>query len=812
MPRCRMLGALCRRPRLAARFAVGGAILLALAVGMSRADDAPLLTSDGLKANGGKSPSGKAAGNPAALAAIFAKQVQPLVKQFCLDCHSGAKPDGKLDLAGFTDAAAVVAQRATWEKVAMRLRDEEMPPEDEKQPSPGQRRQLIEAIDHLLARGPAGRRDPGRVTLHRLNRNEYNNTIRDLLHVEFRPADDFPSDDVGYGFDNIGDVLSMPPTLVEKYLSAARKIAEQAIRVPGPPPIESHLAGKNLKGKKGSSNPTDDGGREMYSNGPAYGECQLPADGEYLVKIRAHEDHAGDEPAKMELRIDGKQIETFQVAAVAADPATYETRVRLYAGQHKISAIFINDYYVAKKEETPAQDRNLTVHHIDVHGPVEIEFANLPESHHRLIPRPITPENHDQEIHQSLWRFASRAFRRPVKPEEVERLKRLVKLAEEHGDSVEQGMRLALEAILVSPHFLYRVEADPPGSRPGSIRPLGEFELASRLSYFLWSSTPDPKLLEAANHGELHKPGNLDAQVQRMLADPKAQALVENFAGQWLELRMLKAFAPDPKQFPAFDETLRSAMIQETEQFFGSVLRDNRSVLDFIDSDYSFVNERLAKHYGLSGVKGAEFRRVSLPADQRGGLLGQASILALTSNPTRTSPVKRGRWVLENLLGTPPPPPPADVPPLEEKAATALKGTLRQRLEQHRSKADCAVCHNRMDPLGFGLENYDAIGAWRTRDAEAPIDASGILPGGRSFNGPRELKAILKARQTAFVSCLAEKLLTYALGRGLEYDDRGTIDDIVAATAKDGYRFQTLLLAVVHSEPFQKRKVPGGEP
>ncbi len=342
------------------------------------------------------------------------------------------------------------------------------------------------------------------------------------------------------------------------------------------------------------------------------------------------------------------------------------------------------------------------------------------------------------------------------------------------------------------------------------MRQLSEFELASRLSYFLWSSTPDDALLEAAYRGTLRKEGNLDAQVQRMLKDPKAHALVENFAGQWLELRMLKAFAPDTKRYPGFDESLRAAMVKETELFFASLLEENRSVLDF-DADYTFANARLAKHYGIADVSGDEFRRVTLSADQRGGLLGQASVLALTSNPTRTSPVKRGRWVLENLLGTPPPPPPADVPALDEKPAVALQGTLRQRLEQHRAKADCNVCHKSMDPLGFGLENYDAIGGWRTHDGESAIDASGTLPGGRSFNGPRELKAILKERQTAFTSCLAEKLLTYALGRGLEYDDRSTIDDLVAKTAKDEYRFQTLLLAIIHSDPFQKRRVPGGQ-
>jgi hypothetical protein len=746
------------------------------------------------------------------LAAEFTRQVQPLIKKFCRDCHSGAKPDGSLDLSRFTNADAVMAHRSVWEKVAVRLRSEEMPPADETQPTPHERRQLIDSIDRLLTRGTPGQRDPGRVTLHRLNRNEYNNTIRDLLGVDFHAGDDFPSDDVGYGFDNIGDVLSMPPPMVEKYLAAAHKIAEKAIVVPGPPPVETHLLGKGLNSKKGVGQKVDGGGRALNSNGEVFGDSQLPADGDYLLRVLAHGDQAGDEPARMELRVDGEKIRVFDVTAIRDEPAIYEAQLHLSAGKHKVAVAFINDFYEPNNPDPHRRDRNLTVHFIDVCGPLGIDQSKLPESHRRLIPRPLSAENRGKDIHDFVRRFASRAFRRPAKPEEVERLKKLAALAEEHGDSFEQGMRLVLEAILVSPRFLYRVEADPAGSQPGSVRLLNEFELASRLSYFLWSSTPDEQLLEAAYRGTLRKDGNLDTQARRMLSDPKARALVENFAGQWLELRMLKAFAPDTQRYPAFDEPLRAAMIEETERFFASVLQENRSVLDFLDADYSFVNERLAKHYGLSGVSGEEFRRVSLPADQRGGLLGQASILSLTSNPTRTSPVKRGRWVLENLLGTPPPPPPPNAPVLDDKPNAALKGTLRERLEQHRSKADCNVCHKSMDPLGFGLENYDAIGAWRTRDGNAPIDASGTLPGGRSFSGPRELRGILKARQTAFTSCLTEKLLTYALGRGLEYDDQGTVDDVVAAAGNDGYRFQTLLLAIVHSEPFQKRKVPGGQP
>jgi hypothetical protein len=392
----------------------------------------------------------------------------------------------------------------------------------------------------------------------------------------------------------------------------------------------------------------------------------------------------------------------------------------------------------------------------------------------------------------------------------LERLVRLVRLTQEQADSFERGVQLAVQAILSSPHFLFRVELDPVAGDPEGIRALNDFELATRLSYFLWSSMPDDDLFRLARNAELRKPDVLDNQVRRMLADEKAEALVENFAGQWLQLRDIAKVTPDPELFPNFDETLRTAMLRETELFFEAVVKEDRSVLDFLDADFTFVNERLARHYGIDGAKGDEFRRVSLANGGRRGVLTQASILTITSNPTRTSPVKRGKWILENILGTPPPPPPAGVEELEEGKDAALKGSLRERMEQHRSKPMCATCHNRMDPIGFAFENFDAIGAWRDFDGKFAIDASGSLPGGVDFDGPPELIDMLKtARRQQFCRCLAEKMLTYALGRGLESYDRCAVDKIVERLEKDDYKFSSLAAGIVQSEPFQLRSLKG---
>jgi hypothetical protein len=416
----------------------------------------------------------------------------------------------------------------------------------------------------------------------------------------------------------------------------------------------------------------------------------------------------------------------------------------------------------------------------------------------------LSPRESAREI---VTRFATAAFRRPVKPEEVERCLLLYDQAEKEGERFENCIKMALERVLVSPQFLFRVELDPSGAEPGVSYLISEYELASRLSYFLWSTMPDDELFALAGKGELRK--NLVPQVKRMLQDPKSAAFVQNFSGQWLTTRKLAYVSPDTKEFPTFTEDLRAAMVRETDLFFEAILREDRSILDFLDADFSFVNEPLAKHYGIKGIKGKDFQRVKLPPN-RGGILTQASILTLTSNPTRTSPVKRGKWVLDQVLGTPPPPPPPDVPSLPEEKQ--LTGTLRQVMEQHRENVLCASCHQRMDPIGFAFENYDAIGAWREKDGEFPIDPSGVLPGGQSFRGPAELKAILRGKKELFARCLTEMLLTYAMGRGLEYYDKCAVDAILKALDENNDRFSTLVVEVIKSEPFQKRTATGDEP
>ena len=620
----------------------------------------------------------------------FAREIKPLLQKYCYPCH-GEKKKGDLDLRIYTDEKSVAKSQAVFEKVMKNLQAHEMPPESKPQPTPAERELITRWVTDLFFPCDCDNPDPGRVTIRRLNRGEYNNTIRDLVGVNFQPAADFPEDDTGYGFDNIGDALSLSPLLLEKYLTAAEKILDAAI-VTGPP-----------------------------TNGPV------------------------------------PQI---------TDP--HEPRFK-----------------GARRDQSSGW--------------------SLPESHKRIFICPPAHTNKAECARTIIASFARRAFRRPVPDEELGRLLKLFKSVDADSGSFESSIKITLQAVLVSPHFLFRGELQPEPGNPRRIYPIDDFALASRLSYFLWSSMPDYELFQQAERGTLHR--NLESQVKRMLSDPRANALVENFTGQWLQLRNLDLVMPDAKQFPDFDEDLRKAMRRETEMFFGSILREDRSILEFIDANYTFANERLARHYGLKGLKGEGFQRVSLRGNRRGGLLTQAGILTVTSNPTRTSPVKRGKWVLENLLGTPPPPPPPNVPELKEGQEAVLRRTLRQRMEQHRVDPNCAACHARMDPIGFGLENYDAIGAWRAKDGEFPIDASGKLVSGESFKGAAEFKRILlKQKRDEFVRCLTEKMLTYALGRGLEYYDQCAVDQITKNLAKNRYKLSSLVVEVIKSAPFQMRR------
>jgi hypothetical protein len=740
-------------------------------------------------------------------AASFEKSVAPLVKQFCGGCHGASSPAGGLSLVTYKDGAAVLKARDVWERVASNVSTGTMPPAGAPKPTEAQKALIVSWIESTLSKADCVINDPGRVTLRRLNRQEYNNTIRDLLGVDIRPADDFPSDDVGYGFDNIGDVLSLSPLLMEKYLTAAEKVAKAAVIAPEDRTKPVHFEAESLPGATKSSFDTLVG-HIFASNSELGVEYDFPGAGEYRLRARAFGQQAGPEPAKMAFRLDGKEISAFDVPVRRDAPKIYEAKVTVSAGKHRFTAAFLNDFY-NDQGGGRVQDRNLILDYLEIEPPAGLA-GPLPASHKRILFVQPTPATKKEAARRVLAAFAGRAYRRPATAQEVDRLVRYVDLAEKQGESFERGVQVAVQAVLVSPHFLFRVELDPDPNNPKAGRLLNHYEMASRLSYFLWSSTPDEELFNLAAKGKLQDQKVLAAQIRRMLKSPKARALADNFAGQWLTLRNLGNVSPDPKLFPSFDEKLRTAMRTETEMFFQAIVAEDRSILDFIDGKFTYLNEPLAKHYGIPSVTGEQFRKVSLSGDQRGGLITQASILTVTSNPTRTSPVKRGKWVLEQLLGTPPPPPPPGVAELkDDKAGEQLTGTLRQRMEQHRKDPGCASCHSRMDPIGFGLENYNAVGAWRAKDGDLPVDASGTLPGGQSFKGPAELKTILKSKKDLFTKSLTEKLMTYALGRGVEPSDKCNIDDIAKAVAKSGYRFSAVVDAIVLSDPFRKRRGDG---
>jgi PAS domain-containing protein len=742
--------------------------------------------------------------------ASFEKTVQPFLKSNCLLCHNAKLKVGGLSLDGYANARAALQNREIWEKVIQKLRTGQMPPKGRPVPEPEQVAQVTHWFELEFARMDRSLKpDPGRVTARRLNRVEYNNTVRDLTGVDFKPAADFPPDDSGYGFDNIGDVLSLSPVLMEKYLAAAEKIARQAI-VADPPPKPTRE-----KIEHTPVAPEESPARDLIR------KYQFPVEGDYVLRGAVG---GRREALVISLWLDGHQIQTGPVTTVDEAPRFGEVRVHVTAGEHELKATIAHD---DSRQDAPADPdeekpkdkkkkggRDPYVDRFEIAGPYNPHDRPLTESHKRIfICGHANGQHHPECARLIVAALARRAYRRPVSSDEIDGLTRFVSMAQQQGDSFEQGVRVALEAVLVSPHFLFRIENDPDPNNATVSHRVDDYELASRLSYFLWSTMPDEELFRLAAARKLRKPEVLSAQVRRMLLDAKSSALVDNFAGQWLELRNLDSFKPDPERFPEFDEDLRNAMRQETRLFFEAVIHEDRSILDFIDGKYTFLNERLAKYYGIPGVTGKEFRRVSLSGDERSGVLTQASVLMVSSYPTRTSPVLRGKWILENFLNDPPPPPPPGVPNLNE-AAIGTTASLRQQLEQHRANPACAVCHTRMDPLGLGLENYDAVGRWRTKDGKFDIDSTGTLPGGRTFRSPAELKEILKSDRDAFAQCLAEKMLTYALGRGLERYDRPAVNLICRRLAASDYRFSRLVLGIVQSPAFEMRhgEAPGRTP
>jgi len=730
----------------------------------------------------------------------FDKTVAPVLKNTCSPCHNPTLSSGGVNLAPFSNPASLTENREGWEIILRKVRAGEMPPPGIPRPA-----QLDNVVQYLSAEFEKADRntkpDPGRVTARRLNRAEYTNTVRDLLAVDFRAQSVFPTDDLGNGFDNIGDVLTISPVLMEKYLAAAARIASRAVGVdPLPKPLELEYANKDKKIR-----------RVDFSTIEARGRIEF--DGEYTVRFGLPGERGKDaKPVMMAFWMDGKLLATIPVETkpsglVYFDPYSEEqTRLFLPEGEHVFRAAFLDDDFVKDLTAADAYNRrkNKYIDSIKFIGPYAPKAETA--SHKKIFI--CDPATGAGCIDRIITNLAHHAYRRPVTRPEVAALVKFVNMAKANGQTTEQGIQLALEAMLVSPHFLFRIEHDPKPTDPNLVHPISDMELASRLSYFLWSSMPDDELLTLAEAGKLHTPEVLDAQVKRLLADERSSAIADNFAGQWLELRNLDVVKPDPQKFPAWTPELRDAMRTETRMFFDYMLRENRPIGEFLDARYTFLNDRLARFYGIDGVKGPEFRRVELTGDaggQRGGILSQASVLTVSSYPTRTSVVIRGKYILGNILGAPPPPPPVTPPPLDEEAVGTL-ATLRQQMEKHRADPACAACHNKMDPLGFGLENYDGIGHWRTKDGKFPVDSSGVLPNGKTFSTPAEMRSLFQTQLPAFSRCITEKMLTYSVGRGLGSADRRTVDEIDRKLAAAGYGFQTLIYEIVRSLPFQSRR------
>ena len=723
----------------------------------------------------------------------FDSAVAPVLVKNCGSCHHDRLASGGFNATPYLKAASL-SQREDWERIVQRIRAGEMPPKGAPQPTAAEQHALINFIEGEYAKADKlVKPDPGRVTARRLNRAEYSNTIRDLLGVDFRAEKDFPSDDSGHGFDNIGDVLTISPILMEKYLTAAERIAARAIGADPLPkkPLEFEYHAKD----KTIRRPTRSAIEATH---------RVDWEAEYIVRVGLPgERPAGSLPVKMGIWMDGKllttkMVETKPSGLVYFNPySAEEFRLELPEGDHTFRVGFLDDPFVKplSDKDVYSDKKNKFLNSMTFVGP----FAAKGERASRKALLSCDPKLAGCST-RILTGLARRAYRRPVTRVEVAALDRFVTLAKADGQSAEQGIQLAVQAMLVSPHFLFRIERDP---APGVVHLISDLDLASRLSYFLWSSMPDEELLKLAEAKQLRP--QMDAQIRRMLKDDKAVALADNFAGQWLETRNLDQVKPDPKKFPEWSPDLRDAMKTETRLFFQTLLKENRPLTEFLDANYTFLNDRLAAHYGVPGVDGPEFRRVVLTTPERGGILSHASVLTVSSYPTRTSPVIRGKYVLQNFLGAAPPPPPPDVPVLDE-ASVGSTGSLRQQLEKHRSSPVCASCHSRMDVLGFGLENYDGTGKWRTKDGKFDIDASGTMPGGKSFQTPSEMRTILKDNAPEFSRCLTEKMLTYALGRGLERYDRRAIDDINRKVIGSGYRFETLVLEITHSLPFLERR------
>lgn len=771
-------------------------------------------------------------GSSAQGAAEFRQYIRPLLENYCFDCHADGANKGGVSFDEFKSDAAALTDHDLWWQVLKNLRAGLMPPQKKSQPTAAEKQRLETWIKKSVFAADPKNPDPGRVTIRRLNRIEYRNTIRDLLGVDFDTATVFPPDDTGHGFDNIGDVLTLPPMLLEKYVAAANQIIAEAVPTVSRTVRERVVWGREFRVGPGageiSERPRRSGGLQLSYYQPARAANTFKATlaGKYqltvalLINERYVDGVVDLNKCRLTFRVDGKELLRNEYAWEGGKPHTYNFEVDWAAGNHELAF----ELEPLTPDEPQTRSLALQISSVKISGPLAKEHWVQPKNYAKFFPKPVPPDEAGKRAyaHELLRDFARRAFRRPA---DEKTLERLVKLAEgiyrQPGETFEAGVAQAMVAVLASPRFLFREEQAETAS--GGYPYVDEYALASRLSYFLWSSLPDETLLRLAERGELRR--NLSAQVQRLLKDERSGAFVRNFVGQWLRARDIEGVAIearsvlarekgfDPKVRPLRAELtpeLRLAMRLETEKSFDYVLREDRSLLELLDADYTFLNERLAAHYGIPGVSGPELRLVKLPADSpRGGILTQGTMLGVTSNPTRTSPVKRGVFVLENVLGTPPPPPPVNVPPLENaaKGATNRTPSLRETLALHRENVLCASCHNRMDPIGLAFENFNAMGMWREAELGEPVDTTGTLITGEHFKDVRELKRILVQNHARdFYHTVTEKLLTYALGRGLEYYDVETCDQIEARLAAANGRPSALIAGVVESAAFQRMR------
>jgi hypothetical protein len=746
--------------------------------------------------------------------------VLAFVNRYCVDCHDREMNKGGLDL-DLISRDAVTQHPEAWERVAKKLRARQMPPVGKARPQERDYEAAITGLTSVLDRAAEKQPNPGRTeTFRRLNRTEYQNAIRDLLALDIDAAALLPKDDAGHGFDNV-TVGDLSPTLLDRYISAAQKISRLAVGTPS-----RSQGGTTIRIRPDLTQEEHVEGLPFGTRGGALIQHTFPRDGKYEIQIRLTRDRNEEieglrESHELEVLLDRERVKLFTVAP--PPDKNYETvdgklkvRFPVTAGPHQLGVTFLKKS--SPLLETKRQPYNAhfnmhrhprltpAVYQVSINGPYDSTGPGDTPSRRRIfIAQPTKAEDEDRCASQILSTLLRQAYRRPVTSADLAKPMEFYRRAKVEA-GFEAGIEAALTAVLVSPEFLFRIENDPPDVSPNTVYQLDDVSLASRLSFFLWSSIPDDELLDAAIRGDLHKPRMMEKQVRRMLADERAGSLVSNFVGQWLHLRNLESATPDLRLFPDFDDNLRQAFRRETELFVGSIFREDRSVLELLKADYTFLNERLARHYGIPGVYGSRFRRVQLgDSSERGGLLRQSSVLTVTSYATRTSPVIRGKWVLDNLLGTPPPPPLPNVPALKDNTVSATL-SVRERLAEHRANTACASCHDLMDPVGFALENFDAIGRWRTLEDGLPIDATGGLPDGSKFASVSGLEDGLLKRPDIFVSALTEKLLTFALGRGVESYDSPAVRKIVRDAQANDYRFSSIVLGIANSTPFTMRK------